>query len=494
MSRRLGTLGAVAVLVAVGIGAGVTRPTAAGPPVVRTASAAPAVRTTLFCPDLISEPGTLDTMVAVGTPTGAVGTVDLTAATSTTGGERLPVGSGVATYSGPQTGPVTLTAQGAVASGLVAEQLSRGNKTAERGWAEARCEAPRSDQWFVGAGTTAGDTPAIVLANPADTRAIATVAVLTPTGLTTPEVGSNIVVAPHAVVTLNLTDLAPAEPVTAVHVTTQTGEVSAAVRDIRTDGTITLGNDWLPVGEPQPDLTIAGIPGTVTGAQPARLLYLGNPGQASATVKITVTASSGTFVPVGLESVTVAPESLATVDLGKVLQDRAASVHLTTEPGLAGQPVPIVAGILVDAASTTGDGIHEITFLGPQQPVGRAALIPQVRTDQSQGQDSRLVFSAPAGYVSGTLTVQPPGGTPVRIPFAVAAGTTVDVSTAGHIPDQSSIVVTTAPGSGPLYLVRLIEENGALGPLLSAYQVSPAPPLRPVPAVGRLPLGAFSSG
>ena len=491
MRWRLGTLGAVTVLVAVGVGAGVTRPADTGPPVVRAAKAAPAVRTTLFCPDLISEPGTLDTTVAVGTPTGAVGTVDLTAATSTASGERLPVGPGVATYGGPQTGPVTLTAQGAVASGLVAEQLSRGNKTAERGWAEARCEAPRSDQWFVGAGTTAGDTPAIVLANPADTRAIATVAVLTPTGLTSPGVGSNIVVAPHAVVTLNLTDLAPGEPVTAVHVTTQTGEVSAAVRDIRTDGTTTLGNDWVPVGEPQPDLTIAGIPGTVIGQQPARRLFLGNPGAASATVKITVTASSGTFVPVGLEDVTVAPESLTTVDLGKVLQDRAASVHVAAEPGLTGQPVPIVAGVLVDAASTTGDGIHEITFLGPQQPVGRAALIPQVRTGQDQ--DSRIVFSAPAGYVSGTLTVRPPGGAAVRIPFAVAAGTTVDTSAVGnyHMPDQSSVVVTTAPGSGPLYLVRLIEENGALGPLLSAYQVSPAPPLRPVPAVARLPLGSF---
>jgi hypothetical protein len=370
----------------------------------------------------------------------------------------------------------------------VGEQLSRGNKGPDRGWAEARCEAPRADQWFVGAGTTPGDTPAVVLANPADTRAIATVTVLTPTGLIAAPVGGNLVLAPHAVQTINLTTLAPGVAVTAVHVTTQTGEVSAAVRDIRTSGTTLLGNDWVPVGEPAPDLTLGGVPGTIVGAQPRRLLYIGVPGTADARVRVTLTTSTGTFVPVGLDSLAVGAQSIATVDLGAVLEGRAASVHVTTEPGLDGRAVPVVAGALVDSASSKGEAIHELAFLGPEQPVAGPTLIPQVRTGQDQ--DSRIVFSAPKGTVSGTLTIQPPSGPSRQVPFAVTGATTVDTSARDYgMPDLSSVTITPTAGSAPLYVVRLIEEDGALGPLLSAYEVGSSPATEPVPAVARLPLG-----
>lgn len=489
MNRRTAGLLALAVLVAVGVVAGLTRPAtprAAG--VVRVAAEGQAVRTTLFCPDLIAEPGTLGTQIVIGNPSAATGRVGVTAATSSTGGVQVPVRQHTATYGGPQTGPITLSAKGAIAAGLVGEQLSRGNKTADRGWAEARCEAPRSDQWFVGAGTTAGDTPVVVLANPANTRAIATVTVLTPTGLIAAPVGGNLVLAPHAVQRLNLTTLAPGVAVTAVHVTTQTGEVSAAVRDIRTVGTTLLGTDWVPLGEPSTDLTVAGVPGTVVGAQPRRLLFLGVPGTVDTTVRVTVTTSSGTFVPVGLDSVAVGAETIATVDLGKVLGDRPGSLHITSEPGLNGAPVPVVAGVLVDAASTKGQPIHEITFLGPVRPITGPALIPQVRTGQDQ--DSRILFSAPQGAVAGTLSIQPPTGPVRQVAFAVKGGTTVDTSARFYgMPDQSSVTITPAGGSAPLYVVRLIEENGAYGPLLSAYEVGSSAATEPIPAVARLPLG-----
>ncbi|MGH3744472.1 MAG: DUF5719 family protein, partial [Mycobacteriales bacterium] len=425
MNRRAAVLLPVVVLVAVGVVAGVTRPsTPPGAPLVRAATEGQAVRTTLFCPDLISEPGTLGTQIVAGNPSASTGQVGVTAATSTSGGVHVPVRQHTATYGGPQTGPITLTAQGSIASGLVGEQLSRGNKTADRGWAEARCEAPRSDQWFVGAGTTAGDTPVVVLANPSDTRAIATVTVLTPTGLIAAPVGGNLVLGPHAVQRINLTSLAPGVAVTAVHITTQTGEVSAAVRDIRTRGTTLLGTDWVPLGEPSPDLAFPGVPGVVVGVQPRRLLYIGVPGTSDATVRITVTTSSGTFVPVGLDGLAVGAQTIATVDLGKVLGGRPASVHITTEGGVDGRPVPVVAGLLVDAASTQGQPIHEIAFLGPAGTISGPALIPQIRTGQDQ--DSHILFSAPAGAVSGTLTIQPPSGPPRQVPFSVRRGTTVD--------------------------------------------------------------------
>jgi hypothetical protein len=76
------------------------------------------------------------------------------------------------------------------------------------------------------------------------------------------------------------------------------------------------------------------------------------------------------------------------------------------------------------------------------------------------------------------------------VPFAVKEGTTVDTSARAYgMPDQSSVTVTPAGGSPPLYVVRLIEEDGALGPLLSAYEVGSSPATVPVPGVARLPLG-----
>lgn len=489
MNRRAAALLAAVVLVAVGVVAAVTRPAApSGAAVVRPATAGQAVRTTLFCPDLMTDPGTLGTQIVVANPSAADGVVRLTAATSTAGGVPLPLRQHTAAYGGPQTGPITVTGQGPIAAGLVGEQLSRGNKTAGRGWAEARCEAPRSDQWFVGAGTTAGDTPVVVLANPSDTRAIATVTVLTPTGFIAAPVGGNLVLAPHAVQRLNLTSLAPGVAVTAVHITTQSGEVSAAVRDVRTKGTTLLGTDWVPLGEPSSDLTVPGVPGAVVGATPRRLLFLGVPGSDDATVRVTVTTSAGTFVPVGLDSLAVGAQTIATVDLGAVLGSRPGSVHVTTQPGVDGRPVPVVAGVLVDVASTQGEPIHEITYLGPAGSVTGPAIIPQIRTGPDQ--DSHILFSAPTGAVSGTVTIQPAGGPARQVPFAVKSGTTVDVSARSiGMPDLSSVTITPAGGSPPLYVVRLVEENGALGPLLSAYEVGSAPATEPVPGVARLSLG-----
>ncbi len=482
------------VLALVAVLAGLTRPGTPG----ATAAALPAttgatVRSSLFCPDVRQIPGTLTTAVDVGTTTPGSGTVTLAPATSTSAATTVLSGSrSVASDPRAPQGPVVLQATGGVSGGVVAEQIARANKTSARGWAEARCEPARSDQWFVGPATGPGDSPTVVLADPADSRAIVTITVLTPAGLVAAPAGGNLVLAPHSVQRLSLTQLAPGVTATAVDVRTESGLVSAAILDVRTHGTTFLGTDYVPVSEPASTVTVAGVPGVVVGERPARTLSIGNPGAAATTVRVTVTTATGSFVPIGLDALTVPGESVRSVPLGTALGSSPAAVTITSSPAADGAAQPVVAGVLVDAASTKHTAIHEIAYLGTVGPLAGAALVPVVVT-QGAGDpaDSDLILSAPAGVAMARVVVRTPRGKAFTTrTVTVADGTSQLYSMRSwRVPTGSSLVVTPLPGSNPLFATRLILEDGALGPLISAFELSGAPPEQTVPAVVPLPLG-----
>ncbi len=482
--RALG-LWLLALLALAGIGAA-TAPThrSAIPRPQLAARSADTVRASVVCPDLRILPNVLGTTVAVGAGLPGAGSVHLVPASGNAAGPVGPVlanGKQVGRYGGPLTGPLTLTAQGPIAGSLVAEQLSRGNQATDRGWAEARCEPPRAQQWFVGAATTPGDTPVLVLANPTDTPAVADISVLTAQGITEPRAGHNLTLGPRTVIRLDLGNLAPNFPVTAVEVATSSGRVSAAVRDVRSSGETPLGTDWVPVGGAATELTIAGFPGTVTGAAPRRVVYVGAPGVTDATVRVQVTTSSGTFVPVGEDAITVTAGTLRSIDLTALLGASAGSVTVTSDD----PDVPIVAGGFVDASSAKPQHVHEIAFLGPAAPLRGAALVPIVVI--SAEVDSVLVLSAPRQSVSATLVITPPKGPVLRRRVVVNAGRTLEQSLRMlKIADRSTVTVLPDAGSPPLYAVRLIEEDSSRGPLLSAFTLLGAPPSQPVPAIRAL--------
>jgi hypothetical protein len=474
--------------------AAATRPGTPGAAVAALpATTGSAVRATLFCPDVRQLPGTLTTSVVVGTTTTGDGSVTLAPATKA-GVESTLLRSGqrLRTDTTAPQGPVVVQAAGAPSGGLVAEQIARANKTSSRGWAEARCGPARSDQWFVGPATGPGDAPVVVLADPADSRAVLSVTVLTPTGLVAAPAGGNIVLAPHTVQTVSLTSLAPGVTATAVEVRTETGEVSAAVRDVRVHGLTPEGTDYVPVSEPSATQVVAGLPGTVVGVAPARILTVGNPGTVDATVQVTVTTATGSFVPVGMDQITVPAESLRSLDLGRALGTSAATVTVRSAPTAEGSPPPVVAGVLVDAASTERNGIHELTYLGSVGQLQGPALVPILVTrGAGDPADSVVVLSAPQDAATVTLLVRTAAGAAALTrTVRISAGTTVAVSMVRlKVPTGSSLTVTPEAGSGPVYGSRIIEEDGALGPLLSAFQLVGAPPLEQVPAVVPLPLG-----
>ncbi len=487
------TVGAVVGLAVVGVLAALGRPGPApiDPPAL-PATTGSTVRAALFCPDLRSIPGTLTTQVVAGTTSPGAGTVTLAAAASAVSAAApvLAAGQLVAAYAGTITGPVTLRGTGPLTAGLVGEQISRATSTTDQGLAEARCVPARSEQWFVGAATGVGDAPVVVLANPAATRAIVTVTVLTPSGLVAAAAGVNLVVPPHTVDRLPLVRLAPNAAATAVHVQTETGQVSAAIRDVRSRGQLLLGTDWVPVGQPAPTVTVAGLPGSVAGTTPTRTLFVANPGPAPTTVQVTATTSDGSFVPTGLNAVTVPPQSVRAVPVGGLLAQLPATLTIRSQPGTTGRTEPVVAGVLIDVAGTgAGSATHEITYLGASEPLLAAGLVPIAGLGAGAGAGSVLVLSAPQAAATVAVSASAPNGVVVTRLVPVPAGETVAVSLlALQVPAGSSVTLTPTPSSGPLYATRLIEEAAGSGPLLSAYQVTGAPLEKPVPAVGSLPL------
>jgi len=474
-------------LVAIGATAAATEPGSGGGalPVVAGGSTGDVVRASVVCPDLRFAPGAVSTTVAVGVSNPAPGTVTAVAAAGKdrTGTPVLSGGQQRQIYSGSITGPLELRAEGAPAGSLVAEQAARAPVTADRGWSEARCEPPRAEQWFVGAATVPGATPVLELVNPTDTLAVVDVAVYTPDGRSATNLAHNVSLAAHTVAKFNLTDLAPNAAVTAVHVTATTGRVSAALLDTRTSGQTFLGTDWLPVTQLAPSQLITGIPGANVGATPQRFLVLAGAGNADARVQVQVIGPTGTFVPVGLESIAVPAGTVQVVELSKALGTNSGGVIVTSKD----PTVPIVANVIVDAPSTKNQPIREIAYLGPNSPLQGPGIIPLVYT--AGDLDSLLAVSAPKEDVSVLLSMTNAAGAVIQQRLDIQGGTTFSMSLrAAGAADGSSATLTPFSTTTPVYASRMLQENGALGPLISAYGVVGAPSQQPIPRVVEQPL------
>ena len=72
---------------------------------------------------------------------------------------------------------LVVAARGPLSAGLEAEQVTRAETGRNRGLAGLRCDAPRTEAWFVGGGTTVLDETTLVLVNVDDTPATVDVSV-----------------------------------------------------------------------------------------------------------------------------------------------------------------------------------------------------------------------------------------------------------------------------------------------------------------------------
>jgi Family of unknown function (DUF5719) len=346
-------------------------------------------------------------------------------------------------------GGVVIQAIGSMAQGFDAEQLS------PAGLPTARCQAPGSDFWFVSPGAPTLHIQ-LYLLNPDDLPADAAVSVQTDSGPLLGGADSGIVVPPHSMIVQSLDKLAHSARAVALHVTTSTGRVVAAVRET---GKAARPGIWLPAAEqPSTRQLLAGLP----GSPGTRELYVTVPGNAAAQVKVTAVTPHGTYQPTGGNGISL---------LG----------HVTTGlaiPSLGGIPaaikisanVPVTAVLEVPGGPAGAPGAF-ISGSGPIQEQGVVAASPVGSSDSAV-----LVLSAPQHAATVRIAQATPGapltgqsGQVVQVPARSSVQVKIRLPRLSRRSPKSSevaIVVTVLPGSGPVYAGRVASSGGTIEAIL----------------------------
>ena len=145
------------------------------------------------------------------------------------GGKASPAPSaspaaGPAVATTPGRGGVVVQATGAMAQGLEVEQVG------SDGLATAQCSAPGTDFWFVGPGVAGASHVELYLMNTDGQPADAEVDALTDSGPLLGSSDTGIIVPPHSMVVQSLGTYLHGSHALSLHVTTSTGRMAAAVR------------------------------------------------------------------------------------------------------------------------------------------------------------------------------------------------------------------------------------------------------------------------
>lgn len=453
---------------------------------------APVVGALAVCPDLRQQGPLVTTRLAAGVPPSAPDGPGTLVAEQLSGRSPTPVpvdgpGDVLVDLAGRPAGDAAvLRATGAPAAGLEVSQVTRAGG-AERGLASLRCEPPRTSAWFVGGSTAVGAKAGLVLVNVDDVPALVDVTVFTRDGVAERRPGRGIAVPARGRTVVPLDRLAPGEPLVTAHVDAQRGRVVAALRQVRADGRLARGVDWVPqAAPPARELVVAALP----SGPGVRALVLTNPGEDDTTASVELTTTDGQFVPTGLERVAVPAGTTVRTDLSGLLATTPASVRVVSADA------PLLAGGVVEDGAPGAVG--DVAFAAATTtPLRGPALLPDVAL--SPGTDTVLLLSAVRGdaFVEVTpvrLPGLPPPPRPRRI--EVPGGRTAVLSLASLLPAGASgrfaVQVAAGEGSSAVHAAAYVRADGSAGPLSTLTTLRSGTPQVPRPVVVRDPAAGAS--
>jgi Family of unknown function (DUF5719) len=390
---------------------------------------------------------------------------------------RKPASAGAQASGGvpttPGRGGVMVQAAGALAQGLEVEQTSPG------GLVTAQCEAPGTDFWFAGPGVSAAAQIDLYLMNTDSQPADVQVEALTDAGPLLGSSDTGIIVPPHGMIVQSLGRLLRSSRVIALHVSTSTGLVVAAVRETRKSAD---AGGWLPAAQsPSRNLVIPGLPNS-SGTPD---LYIVVPGNGNAQVKVTAVTAKGSYQPTGGSGIDLPGDSAAMVELPS-LSGLSAAIRISSS-------VPVTATLMVPGGATGAPGAFSAS-MAPVSEQGIAADNPSGSAGSTE-----LVISAPGKAASVRIVTATS-----KVGFAGQAGTVVRLAAGytavlrikppGGKTVDFAVLVTPLAGSGPVYVGRVIRSGGSIRsilPLTSALTLVPLPAARDsLDAVG---FGGYSS-
>ncbi|MDT7544395.1 MAG: hypothetical protein QOE99_505 [Actinomycetota bacterium] len=466
-------------------------------PIRRTAATSAAViGASAICPDLRQDRDVIRTRVSAGVAVaekGVSGTGRLMAQPLSAKGAPalLPVdkpGQVAVDLGSTLSGDaLEVTARGPLAAGLELEQITRGEGGSSRGLAGLRCEAPKTEAWFVGGATQVGDSTTLVMANPDDTPALVDVVVYTSDGPADVRPGRGISIPGRKRASLGLDQIAPDKQWLAVHVIVQRGRVAAAVRHARLEGRTPKGVEWVP--QAQPPATTVVVPGLPQGPG-RRILSVTNPGLDPTIVSLQLTTADGQFIPTGMDALEVPPGTTLATELVPLTDKTPATVKVVSDGG------PVVAGAFV--YDLQEGPVREISYAGSALPLSGPSLLTDLVINRPT--ESTLILTALDQ--AATVDVTPvaivgiEGPVPAAKQVTVPAHRTTTLKMSTFLPPGATgrlaVEVRPTAGSAPVYAARYLREHGSRGPLTTILDLQGAAQRVPLPAVVRDPLVGVS--
>ncbi len=372
-------------------------------------------------------------------------------------------------------GPVLVQAEGVMATGASAAVLSVAERGEQAGLMAAPCQPPTTTHWFPGVSSSDSEKTQLILTNPDDVEAEVDLRFFGRRGRVAVPGSPNIAVEGRSSRTISLSSLVQSDGPLTVAVRATSGRVGAVARKVRSNKLTPAGADWqLSSVAPATTMVIPAIP---DGEGPRRLI-VSNPGTVRATVTVSALGIQGEFAPAGAESMDLAPESTAEVDLTTGLAGEAAAVKLTSD-----QPV---TGTVV-STGRRASAQDDLAMSSAATPLVRDGVSAIATINAA---DSDLILS------NGTDV-----DTPVTFEVFSYAGVSLrtdDVLLAANssatrrlnAPSPSYVVVRVPPGSGVYGGVRLAQPEGDIAglsiiPLTSPDLASRAPAIVPDAGAGR---------
>jgi hypothetical protein len=415
-------LGVAAVLVA-----GARQPVPAEPP---SAHGQPVTDVLAAC-----QPGSHRARILTGSlPDPALGSTGSLAVRDLSSGARksVPLQRGRLTTLQPSDGVTALEATGPVAAGHFGMLVD----PASGALAASPCVEPRSTWWFTGAGATLDHTSRLVIANVDPGPAVVDVRVLGESGPVSTIGTRGITIAPGAVRTIALTDIAPQGSDLSIQVQASRGRVAAAVSDSFASAPgAAAGKEWLP--DQGAASRVVRIAATPSGSRHETLL-LANPTQLNALVGLRIEGKDGEFRPVQHAQIQVPPGSTRAVDISDAVQKQTGALLLHSR-------VPVLASL---RSVSDGDSV----YAGTVRPLEGAAAAAW-----GGGVHAKLLLTAGALPATATVAAFDESGDQLGTDqLQLAAG-----STTSWKPPGRAEYLTVTPGHGAVYGSVLLSGPGS---------------------------------
>lgn len=389
-------------------------------------------------------------------------------------GEELPgdaastdLGIAVQTLRHVRTAP-QVTAQTSEGGRPVADAV-QGTWTASgdfRSLSMSRCAEPTTEASFLGVSTQTGDSSVLVLSNPSDRPATASVQLRTADGPAAMEGRSQVVVAPGDEERVLLESVVPGEDAVGVDVSVLGAPLSLHVQTTERDGLTPGGAEILdPLPAPAQELVMPGV--DVAGTAPA--LVLSNPSGSTVTADVEVLGADGAASGASPAQIEVPAGAVVPTAL-EGLADGTYAVQVSADGPLEAVTRSVRTG--KDLPGDTVGAPVDFTLVAPAPALGTHA----VSALPGQGATGALTLTASEDTEVSVVPIGADGaaGEPIAVDLAAGATSTLthEQLRLGGEGAAALSIVPEVPGAVHASWTQR-QSDGAGGVLLSTLPVLP---------------------